>query len=248
MKRAMVTGASSGIGAAVVRQLLADSWQVIGMSRSLPPFSQPNFRHLMVDVSQRSALLAALEQIEPPQAIIHAAGSMAAATPGNLDPQRSESLWRLHVDAAQTLVNHFAPTMGPGGRIVLLGSRTSRGAAGRSQYAATKAALVALAGELGGRAGACRGDGQRRGSRGNRYADASSARQRKFPAAASAAWATHYSAGSGLSGELVAERGRIGDDRTGAGDVWRRIAGLMLCRTRGAEVDYRSPGRRGGDD
>ncbi len=65
MKRAMVTGASSGIGAAVVRQLLADSWQVIGMSRSLPPFSQPNFRHLMVDVSQRSALLAALEQIEP---------------------------------------------------------------------------------------------------------------------------------------------------------------------------------------
>ncbi|MGW8059987.1 oxidoreductase, partial [Klebsiella pneumoniae] len=54
MKRAMVTGASSGIGAAVVRQLLADSWQVIGMSRSLPPFSQPNFRHLMVDVSQRS--------------------------------------------------------------------------------------------------------------------------------------------------------------------------------------------------
>ncbi len=48
MKRAMVTGASSGIGAAVVRQLLADGWQVIGMSRSLPPFSQPNFRHLMV--------------------------------------------------------------------------------------------------------------------------------------------------------------------------------------------------------
>ncbi|EOQ54291.1 hypothetical protein A1WC_02359 [Klebsiella sp. KTE92] len=230
MKRAMVTGASSGIGAAVVRQLLADGWQVIGMSRSLPPFSQPNFRHLMVDVSQRSALLAALEQIEPPQAIIHAAGSMAAATLGNLDPQRSESLWRLHVDAAQTLVNHFAPTMGPGGRIVLLGSRTSRGAAGRSQYAATKSRAGRSRQELGGRAGACRGDGQRRGSRGNRYADAPSARQRKFPAAASAAWATHYSAGSGLSGELVAERGRIGDDRTGAGDVWRRIAGLMLCR------------------
>lgn len=80
MKQAIVTGASSGIGAAVVRQLLEDGWQVVGMSRSLPPFSQPNFRHLTVDVSQRSALLAALEQIEPPQAIIHAAGSMTAAT------------------------------------------------------------------------------------------------------------------------------------------------------------------------
>ncbi|HHP1333054.1 TPA: SDR family NAD(P)-dependent oxidoreductase [Klebsiella quasipneumoniae] len=145
MKRAIVTGASSGIGAAVVRRLLEDGWQVVGMSRSLPPFSQPNFRHLEVDVSQRSALLAALEQIEPPQAIIHAAGSMTAAPLGNLDPLRGESLWRLHVDAAQTLVNHFAPAMEPGGRVVLLGSRTSRGAAGRSQYTATKAALVALA-------------------------------------------------------------------------------------------------------
>ncbi|MBK5674023.1 SDR family NAD(P)-dependent oxidoreductase, partial [Salmonella enterica] len=48
MMTVLITGASSGIGAAVVRQLLADSWQVIGMSRSLPPFSQPNFRHLMV--------------------------------------------------------------------------------------------------------------------------------------------------------------------------------------------------------
>lgn len=247
MKRAMVTGASSGIGAAVVRQLLADSWQVIGMSRSLPPFSQPNFRHLMVDVSQRSALLAALEQIEPPQAIIHAAGSMAAATLGNLDPQRSESLWRLHVDAAQTLVNHFAPTMGPGGRIVLLGSRTSRGAAGRSQYAATKAALVALARSW---AAELAPAGVTVNVVAPGATDTPMLHQpgRKFPAAASAAWATHYSAGSGLSGELVAERGRIGDDRTGAGDVWRRIAGLMLCRTRGAEVDYRSPGRRGGDD
>ena len=38
MKQAIVTGASSGIGAAVVRQLLEDGWQVVGMSRSLPPF------------------------------------------------------------------------------------------------------------------------------------------------------------------------------------------------------------------
>ncbi len=38
-----------------------------------------------------------------------------------------------------------------------------------------------LSPELGGRAGACRGDGQRRGSRGNRYADASSAGQRSSP-------------------------------------------------------------------
>ena len=100
MKQAIVTGASSGIGAAVVRQLLEDGWQVVGMSRSLPPFSQPNFRHLTVDVSQRSALLAALEQIEPPQAIIHAAErqyvlacAMIWPRPNRKRPYRASPSW-----------------------------------------------------------------------------------------------------------------------------------------------------------
>lgn len=145
MKQALVTGASSGIGAAIVGQLLADGWQVLGLSRSAPPFTHEGFRHLAVDVSNRRALVDALSSLAPPQAIIHAAGVMAAAPLGELDVQRGETLWRLHVDAAQTLANRFAPVMGRGGRIILLGSRTSRGAAGRSQYTATKAALVALA-------------------------------------------------------------------------------------------------------
>ncbi len=123
MKRAMVTGASSGIGAAVVRQLLADGWQVIGMSRSLPPFSQPNFRHLMVDVSQRSALLAALEQIEPLR---------PSFTPR---VQWRPPLWAIWTLSAASRcgvytsmrLRHWSITSprpwGPGGRIVLLGSR-----------------------------------------------------------------------------------------------------------------------------
>ncbi len=145
MKRALVSGASSGIGAAIVTQLLADGWLVTGLSRSPPPFTHGNFTAIPVDLSNRHALLAALAPMAPPQAIIHAAGAMAAARLGELDAERSETLWRLHVDAAQTLANRFAPSMSQGGRIILLGSRTSRGAAGRSQYTATKAALVALA-------------------------------------------------------------------------------------------------------
>ncbi len=195
MKRAMVTGASSGIGAAVVRQLLADGWQVIGMSRSLPPFSQPNFRHLMVDVSQRSALLAALEQIEPLRPSFTPRVQWRPP-PGNLDPQRSESLWRLHVDAAQTLVNHFAPTMGrAGGSFCWEAVRHEAPLVARSMRPQSRAGRSRR--ELGGRAGACRGDGQRRGPGAT---DTPMLHQpgREFPAAASAAWATHYSAGSGL--------------------------------------------------
>jgi 3-oxoacyl-[acyl-carrier protein] reductase len=54
-------------------------------------------------------------------------------------------MWRLHVEAACLLMEAVVPSLTAGGRVVLLGSRTAAGSAGRSQYAATKAAVVALA-------------------------------------------------------------------------------------------------------
>jgi NAD(P)-dependent dehydrogenase (short-subunit alcohol dehydrogenase family) len=53
-------------------------------------------------------------------------------------------MWRLHVDVAERLANSFAPRLPRGGRIVFIGSRTASGAPGRGQYAASKAALVAM--------------------------------------------------------------------------------------------------------
>ncbi len=56
-------------------------------------------------------------------------------------------MWRLHVDAAARLANALLPRMAEAGRgrMVLIGSRVAGGMPGRSQYAASKAALVALA-------------------------------------------------------------------------------------------------------
>ena len=54
-------------------------------------------------------------------------------------------MWRLHVEAACLLAEAVVPRMPPGSRIVLIGSRTSAGSPGKSQYAATKAAMVGLA-------------------------------------------------------------------------------------------------------
>lgn len=143
-RRALVTGASSGIGAAIVARLLGEGWHVCGISRTDPGRQDPNYRHLCLDLAGADAL--------PPDmagfgfdAFVHAAGVMRAAPLGALDPEASRILWRLHVEAAERLANQLAPAMPDGGRIVLIGSRGSMGLAGRSQYGATKAALVAMA-------------------------------------------------------------------------------------------------------
>ncbi|MEH0885195.1 SDR family oxidoreductase [Enterobacter sp. UNJFSC 003] len=144
MRHAVVTGASSGIGEAIVNRLLAEGWQVTGLSRRSVSLDTPAFTSVSVDISDPEALNRALRAIATPQAAIHAAGMMAAAPLGQLEGDVGLSLWRLHVQACENLFNYFAPRMASGGRFVAIGSRTSRGAAGRSQYVATKAAMVGM--------------------------------------------------------------------------------------------------------
>jgi NAD(P)-dependent dehydrogenase (short-subunit alcohol dehydrogenase family) len=61
-----------------------------------------------------------------------------------LDASALAGMFTVHVAAASVLANALVPSMPDGGRIVLLGSRTSTGSPGKSQYAATKAALMGL--------------------------------------------------------------------------------------------------------
>lgn len=144
MPHAIVTGASSGIGNAIVMRLLDEGWQVTGLSRRPLDHAHPHLTSLSVDLGDTAALAAALATLPVPRAVIHAAGMMASAPLGELVPMVSQRLWGLHIHTAEQLFNHFAPRMQPGGRLVAIGSRTSRGAAGRSQYVATKAALVGM--------------------------------------------------------------------------------------------------------
>jgi len=143
---AVVTGASSGIGAAVASRLLADGWRVTGLSRTRPPIDAPRFAHRPLDLAQADAasVRSALDGLEP-TALIHAAGVLRVGELGALDAEAGAAMWRLHVAAAALLADALAPRLTDGGRILLIGSRTAQGSAGRSQYAATKAALVGLA-------------------------------------------------------------------------------------------------------
>ncbi len=145
MRHAVVTGSSSGIGEAIARRLIAAGWRVTGLDRQAPVVTAPGFAPVGVDLIDETARAAAIGRLENVTAIVHAAGVMRAAPLGQLDAGDSEPMWRLHVGCASALADALAPKLPTGGRIVLIGSISSRGIAGRSHYAATKAALVALA-------------------------------------------------------------------------------------------------------
>ena len=141
--RAIVTGVSSGIGAAIAQRLLRDGWAVTGISRSVPP---KGVEHVSLDLARAGGeeIRAALADV-PATALVHAAGVLRVGELGALDINAGAAMWRLHVEAACLLAEAVVPRMPPGSRIVLIGSRTSAGSPGKSQYAATKAAMVGLA-------------------------------------------------------------------------------------------------------
>ncbi len=144
-RRALVTGASSGIGAAIVQRLLAEGWSVVGFSRSRPAIAHAAFSAVGVDLADPEALAGALGGLGEVDALVHAAGFMRTGTLETLRLADGQAMWRLHVEAATQLAQHLAPRLPAGGRIVLIGSRIALGAPGRSQYAAAKAAMVGLA-------------------------------------------------------------------------------------------------------
>jgi 3-oxoacyl-[acyl-carrier protein] reductase len=144
---ALVTGSSSGIGLAIARHLLTQGWRVTGWDLAEPVLTDVGFTPLRVDLSKQEAVAQGLANAPAFDALVHAAGWMRTAPLESLDLQAGEAMWRLHVQAATQIAQSLVPAMARRGqgRVVLIGSRVAQGMAGRSQYAAVKAALIAMA-------------------------------------------------------------------------------------------------------
>ena len=146
-RHAVVTGSSSGIGRAVAERLLADGWQVTGLDLAPGAITHAAFTHVAADLTDTQATERATAALGTPDALVHAAGVLRVGPLGHLSVDDGVLMWRLHVDAAIRLADVLLPAMAQAGwgRVVLIGSRVAQGKAGRSQYAATKAALLGLA-------------------------------------------------------------------------------------------------------
>ena len=145
--RIVVTGSSAGIGRAVAERALALGAAVDGVDLAPATLGGARFHPWPVDLAQPAATDAAASELAAADALVHAAGVMSAAPLGAIDAAAGERMWRIHVDAATRLANGLVPAMAARGRgrVVLVASRVAQGMPGRSQYAAVKAAQIALA-------------------------------------------------------------------------------------------------------
>lgn len=149
-RRALVTGGSRGIGAAIVRGLLDAGHEVISFDRQPATMADAALRTITVDLTEEAATAAAARQAVadgPILTLVHNAGAIRPALLETASTEDLAALARLHLSAALLLAQAVLPGMrGAGfGRIVLIASRAALGLPTRSAYAATKAGLIALA-------------------------------------------------------------------------------------------------------
>jgi hypothetical protein len=56
-KKILIVGSSDGIGLHAARMLLADGWQVFGISRRTAPIDHPSYNHAVVDLAEPGRLI-----------------------------------------------------------------------------------------------------------------------------------------------------------------------------------------------
>lgn len=149
-KCALVTGGSSGIGAAICKALLAVDYQVVSLDRTAAEISSPRFNDVRVDLSDaRATREVALDVARrfPVTTVIHNAGATRERALEDVAVDDLQALTNLHLTASLLLVQANLPTMKSErfGRIVLVSSRAVLGLAGRTVYSATKAGMLGMA-------------------------------------------------------------------------------------------------------
>jgi len=147
---ALVTGASSGIGAKVCESLLGAGYRVVSLARRDAGPTSPRVYNVHVDLTDAAATRQAAAQAAgqfPIATVVHNAGAIREKPLEEVTPEDLDALGHLHMAAAVSLVQACLPEMRRQhyGRIVLVSTRAVLGLARRTAYSATKAAMLGLA-------------------------------------------------------------------------------------------------------
>ena len=157
----LVTGASSGIGAAIARALAAQRAHLVLLGRHRQRLqrvlgadsSAASVHCVAVDFERPAKLQKTLRQLRASlpalDVIVHAAGSYSAARLGETTPADVARLWQVNVEAAMRLTLELRGCLSASGDVVFVNSSiVQRATLEAAYYAATKHALRALADSL----------------------------------------------------------------------------------------------------
>ena len=147
---AIVTGGSSGIGAAICRRMIADGYEVISVALEAPDWTHERLHPASVDLLDAAATVSVAADIAARFAVTHLVHNAGIIRPDLLADVRIDdlhALTQLHLAAPLLLLQAVLPGMRARkfGRVVLLSSRAALGAETRTAYSATKAGVIGMA-------------------------------------------------------------------------------------------------------
>lgn len=155
LKTFLVTGASSGIGAAIAMRLLEEGHRLIGLARRAPEQEVENFIPVRCDLADLDELGGQLRKIAsshgPFDGLILCAGAGDFGSLEEFSAERVRRLVDLNLTSAILVARAFLPAMKRrgGGDLVFIGSEAAlRGGKRGAVYAATKFGLRGLAQSL----------------------------------------------------------------------------------------------------
>ncbi len=146
-KRAVVTGAASGIGRAIAAGLAEAGAGVAGIDLNLPADAVcPIEIADVADPAAASAALArAVDDLGGLDIVCNAAGIMPEARLADIDMAHIERLFAVNVHGPIIVAKAALPHLGDGSRIINIASELAHlGRAGFSVYCATKGAILSL--------------------------------------------------------------------------------------------------------
>ncbi|QWD82458.1 SDR family oxidoreductase [Polynucleobacter sp. MWH-S4W17] len=145
----LVTGASRGIGRAILERLIADGMHVINFDKESPVKIAEHETFIKVDMSDEKALRTALADATSNNSITRLVNNAGIVRPASIEKTTIadlQAVMSVNVAAAIICVQAVLPAMKAAhfGRIVNIASRAALGKEERISYATSKAGLLGL--------------------------------------------------------------------------------------------------------